>query len=244
MATLVLIHGSWHGGWCWRDVENRLRARGHRVLAPTLSGCAERYHHASESVSLQTHIDDVDKLLFFEDLSEVILVGHSYAGMVVQGVANPGNDRLKALYFLDAYVVAEGQRGYDLWTEERRQEARRSIADAFPYRKAIDVAMLGITEPTQHAWVTARLTPHPLATYDTPMSPETPAGRALPRRYVHCTAGPLAPIFGPIARSLRERGWPIELLDAPHDAMLTHPAALAQSIHDFATGLGSVASIP
>lgn len=227
MARYVLIHGSWHGAWCWRDVERRLRQAGHDVYTPTLSGCAERYHHCADKVTLSTHVRDVTDLLFFEDITDVVLVAHSYAGIVAQAVGNLSPERIASIVYLDAYIVQPGGRGYDLWTAERRAEAADSIAAGYPFRKPFTPAFLGVADQETAAWVAARLTPHPLATYDEIVPPESESARRIPRVYVQCTAGEIAPIFAPIVDSVRARGWRIEQLDAPHDAMLTHPAAVA-----------------
>ncbi len=227
MATFVLVHGSWHGGWCWRDVAAALRACGHAVFAPTLSGCAERFHHAPDRVDLDTHARDIGGLLFHEDLRDAILVAHSYAGLVAQLVMNAAPDRLASVVFLDAYLAAPGGRGFDLWTAERRQEAMQLIAAGDPYRPPLDPARLGIDDPQLAAWVRERLTPHPLATYDVVVPAESAAAARIPRLYVHCTQGPIAPTFRPVVDGVRARGWPVAELAAPHDAMLTHPEALA-----------------
>lgn len=234
MSNFLLVHGSWHGAWCWRDVEKLLRAKGHEVFAPTLSGCAERFHHASSEVNLTTHVNDVVELLFYEDLNDVILVAHSYAGMVAHGVCNAVPERIRCAVYLDAYVVPPGQKGYDLWTEERRAEARASIASGYPYRKPFDPGFLGITDPKVAEHVRARLTPHPLATYDEVLAEESPKAQSLPRIYVECTEGAIAPIFAPIVQSVRQRGWLIRSLAAPHDVMLTHPYELAGLLHEMA----------
>lgn len=237
MSTIVLLHGSWHGGWCWRDVASRLRSSGHEVFCPSLSGCAEYFHHAAADVTLDTHVDDVAGLLFYEDLRDVVLVGHSYAGIVVQALANRDASRLAGLYFLDSYVLPAGKKGFDLWPPERVAEARQAIAAGQPFRPPLDPKLLEIDDPDKLRWVAERLKPHPLGTYDVTMSVETPAAKALPRLYMQCMRGVTVPIFAPIVSWVRQQGWPLETLDAPHDAMVTHPEPLARSIHAFADGL-------
>lgn len=228
MATYVLVHGSWHGGWCWKEVARALRSAGHEVFTPTLSGCAEHFHHAAEQVTLRTHIEDIARLLFYEDLSEVVLVAHSYAGMVAQGVGHAAPERLAGVVYLDAYVVPPGSKGYDLWTEERRAEAAASIAQGYPYRKPFDPAVLGVEDARLADHVRERMTPHPLATYDEAVQAESAAAARVPRVYVACTEGPLAPIFAPIAARVAQQGWAVERMAAPHDAMLTHAADLSR----------------
>src|SRR5262245_44258791 len=104
MATFVLVHGAWHGGWCWRKLRTMLRAAGHEVYTPTLTGLGERSHLGNAAVGLATHVRDVANVLFYEDLSSVVLVGHSYGGMVIGGVAHQAPERLAHLVYLDAFV--------------------------------------------------------------------------------------------------------------------------------------------
>ena len=114
MATFVLVHGTGHGGWCWQKLAPLLRAGGSEVYTPTLTGLGDRSHLLGCGVDLTTHITDVASLLFYEDLLDVILVGHSYAGMVITGVAATVPERLRLLVYLDAYLPDEGQSELDL----------------------------------------------------------------------------------------------------------------------------------
>ena len=138
MSTYVLVHGSWHGGWCWRAVAAELRRHGDEVFTPTLSGCAERFHHASDQVGLQTHVRDITDLLFFEDLTEAVLVAHSYAGLIAQAVVERCAPRLAAVIYLDAYVLQPGQKGFDLWRAGKKRRSRSlaaiRIASRSPHR--------------------------------------------------------------------------------------------------------------
>ena len=104
--TFVLVHGAWHGGWCYRDVAAILRRDGHTVFTPTLTGLGERSHLASATVGLDTHVQDIVNVLLWEELADVVLVGHSYGGMVITGVADQAPDRIAQLVYLDAFVPA------------------------------------------------------------------------------------------------------------------------------------------
>lgn len=109
MATFVLVHGAWHGSWCWKRVRRLLQSRGHEVFTPTLTGLADRSHLASREVNLETHILDVVNLIRWEELTDIVLCGHSYAGTVITGVADRLPDRIRALVYLDAFVVENGE---------------------------------------------------------------------------------------------------------------------------------------
>ncbi|MGE0253328.1 MAG: alpha/beta hydrolase family protein [Alphaproteobacteria bacterium] len=227
MATFVLVHGSWHGGWCWRDLAPLLRRDGHEVHTPTLTGCGANVHRLSRDIDLTVHADDVVNLLFYEDLKDVILVGHSYAGLVVAAAAPRVAERLRSLVFLDAYIVPPGGRGFDLWDEARVTAARAALAGTAPWRDPLGPAALGIEDEALARWTAARMTPHPLATYETPLPADTEASAALPRLYIRCAAGPIAHLFAPVEAQVREWGWQVRSLDTGHDAMLTAPAPLA-----------------
>src|SRR5260221_7032991 len=120
MATFVLVHGAWHGSWGWKRVRKALQARGHEVFTPTLTGVGERSHLLSRHVNLDTHIDDVVNLIRWEELSDVVLCGHSYGGCVISGVADRVPDRIGALVYLDAFVLEDGQSLHDTLPPSQR----------------------------------------------------------------------------------------------------------------------------
>src|SRR5437762_1451253 len=121
MSTYILVHGAWHGSWCWKRVRKSLQARGHDVFTPTLTGVGERSHLLSPQVNLDTHIDDVVNLIQWEELSDVVLCGHSYGGAVISGVADRVPDRLRTLVYLDAFVLEDGQSLHDTLPPPQRQ---------------------------------------------------------------------------------------------------------------------------
>src|SRR5205809_2952479 len=109
MTSFVLIHGAWHGSWCWKRVRRLLQAQGHDVFTPTLTGVGERSHLLSRDVNLETHILDIVNLIRWEELSDIVLCGHSYGGCVISGVADRIPDRIRALVYLDAFVPENGE---------------------------------------------------------------------------------------------------------------------------------------
>jgi pimeloyl-ACP methyl ester carboxylesterase len=217
VATFVLVHGAWHGGWCWRDVAAALRSDGHIVHPPTLSGLAERAALAPH-VDLSTHTDELARLLAFEDVEDAVLVGHSYAGLVIAGAAARVPERLSRLVYLDAFIARPGQSMFDLLRPERRAVYEASIHDDLIPSPA--PALFGITDAAEVAWARERLTPQPVRTWTEPL-----AGAAEhPATYIRCTEGPLVPSFEGFAR--RFEGEVVEIATG-HDAMITTPAALA-----------------
>ncbi len=134
MSTYVLVHGAWHGSWCWKRVRRALQARGHEVFTPTLTGVADRLHLLSPQVDLETHITDVTNLIRWEELSDVVLCGHSYGGCVISGVADRIPDRIGALVYLDAFVPENGQSLHDTLPAEARNaqsEGARQVGEGW-----------------------------------------------------------------------------------------------------------------
>ncbi len=226
--TYVLVHGAWHGGWCWTRVAERLRARGHRVSTPTLTGLGERAHLMSPDIDLALMTADLVNHLHFEDLSGVVLVGHSFAGNAITGAADQAPGRLARLVYLDAIVPESGQAPFDALPREvvaqrLRQAEKSSGGLSIPPPPA---AAFGVTDPDDAAWLESRLTPHPLRSFTTSQSFRGPPGNGLPAAYVLCNDPVYGPLEGSRARA-RELGWPITELAAGHDAMITAPEALA-----------------
>jgi pimeloyl-ACP methyl ester carboxylesterase len=221
VATFVLVHGAWHGGWCWRDVAAELSAAGHIVLAPTSSGVAERASLAAHT-DLALHVEELAGLLWFSDRRDVVLVGHSYGGLVIAGAAARAAARVSRLVFLDAFIAGDGQSMWDLLRPERRKVYDESTHDGLIESPPPEV--FGVTE--QAAWLSDRLTGQPVQTWKQPLS--LPSEPPLPRLYVRCTQGPLTPSFSGFANRLRDTaGWEVVDFDSGHDAMITRPLDLA-----------------
>jgi pimeloyl-ACP methyl ester carboxylesterase len=235
MAVYVLVHGAWHGGWCWRRVAPRLRAAGHEVYAPTLTGLGERAHLLSPAVDLDTHAADVLGVLQYEDLRGAVLVGHSYGGMVITAVAERAAGRLARLVYLDAFLPRDGECLLDLFPPgAQAQTLARARAEGAgwylpPQRGAHPY---GVTDPADIAWVRSKFTAHPMKTMQQPVRRAAPAARALPRAFVACTA--TGWFAGSAARARAEGGWDLRELDAVHDAMVTAPQALTDVLLDLA----------
>ena len=193
MAAFVLVHGAFHGGWYWRDVFAHLRAAGHEVFAPTLTGLGERRHLASPAVDLSTHVQDVANLLEWEDLQGVVLVGHSYGGMVITGVADRLAERLAALIYLDAAVPEDGQCVLDLQAPERRESILEEVVAnggwLWPPRTA---EFYGVRDPAKQAWVDARCVPQPFSHLVRTSAPGWPARRQDRAQAVHPVHRPAA----------------------------------------------------
>jgi pimeloyl-ACP methyl ester carboxylesterase len=232
MATFVLVHGAIVGGWCWRWVTPHLRDAGHEVYAPTLTGLGERVHLASSQVDLDTHIEDVVNVLHYEDLTGVVLVGWSYGGMVVAGMADRAPERIAHLVNLDSDVPRDGDTSAPPSQIAAREELARVHGDGWrvpPEVTRAEPLLLGELPEEQRRWIAARFTPHLLKTWTRPIR-LTGAAAAIPTTYVRCTVG-----YDPTdedtqrqdERIRTEPTWRYRELAASHAAPFTAPRALA-----------------
>lgn len=231
MSTFVLVHGAWHGGWCWDRVTPMLRAAGHVVHAPTLTGLSERAHLLSPQVGLDTHAEDIVRLLDVLDLRDVVLVGHSYAGQIITAVADRRPARIARRVHLDAFVGTDGEAARDLLPETVAHHWAEAAAGPglgwlVPARS---LSVLGVTEQTDLDWLTPRLTPHPWKTYTDPLR-LTGAAANIPGVFVECTNW--MRVFRTQADRARDLGWPVHELDTGHEAMVTAPKALTDLLLD------------
>src|SRR5262245_23331662 len=166
MATFVLVHGAWHGSWCWKRVRKELQARGHDVFTPTLTGVGERSHLLSPDVNLETHIADVVNLIQWEELSEVVLCGHSYGGCVISGVVDRVPDRIAALVYLDAFVLKNGQCLLDtLPPAQKDQQLDAPSRDGEAWKVPPIPAEVFNVNAGDREWVNRQCTVQPLATF-------------------------------------------------------------------------------
>jgi pimeloyl-ACP methyl ester carboxylesterase len=222
--TFVLVHGAWHGGWCWNKLVPLLQALGHRAIPVTLTGLGDRAHLIDPSVDLRTHVTDVVSTLEMEDLHDVVLVGHSYGGMVICGAAERASKRIRRLVYLDALVPKHGQSAFDLnsvqFREKREQEAKQT-GDGYKIAPMIDI--LGITDAKDLAWVRARLRPQPIETFRQPVDAPAFAAR-VPSTFILCKQFG----FADTAERCRRGGWPVLEVDCGHDAMIVKPRELSE----------------
>ncbi len=215
-ATFVLVHGAWHGGWCWRRVVDRLTARGHYVVAPTLSGAGERSHLTPDSISLTTQIDDVIGEIKWKDLDGIVLVGHSYAGMVITGVAEQLRDRVASIVYLDAFMPADGQSLFDL---VHASPPSGPVAPPHP-------AAYFHVNSADSAWVESKLTPHPIRCFSEKLK-VTGAYQNIPQKtYIRAPLFKNGAFDNSLAQCRADRSWKTETVTCGHDVMIDQPAQL------------------
>lgn len=238
VSSIVLVHGAWHGAWCWQRVLPALRTAGLNAHAVTLSGVGERAHLLGAVTGLATHIADVLGLIRSEELRDVVLVGHSYGGMVITGVADvlqreqPG--LLRHLVYIDAVVPQPGESWSSTHTPEavagRLAAAQASGIQAIP---APDASVFGL-EGADRDWVNRRQTPQPVVVYQDPLPFDATRVGALPRTFIDCSQPALPTIAVSRQRVRQEPGWRVRELATGHDPMVSQPGPLVQMLLDAA----------
>lgn len=229
--TMLLVHGAWYGGWCWRKLQPLLTAAGCDVHAPTLTGLGERAHLAGREggrdITLQTHVQDLQAVMQMHDLRDVVLVGHSYGGVVISLLAERERARIRQLVYLDAFVPESGQRVVEYLLPLERRQAIVTRGTQTGFVPPVPATALGVTDADDLAWVNARVVPQPFATFNEAVALANPAGAGLPRAYIACVE-PASGSFGQFAAKVRnDPSWRYEELRTGHNAMVTAPQRLA-----------------
>lgn len=232
MAIYVLVHGGGHGGWCYQPLARILRARGHEVYTPTMTGLGERQHLLSPQIGLDMHITDIVKVLEFEDLRNVILAGHSYGGTVIIGVADRAANRIGHLVFLDAPIPKNGESLADAagppMLATRIQGRVVDGVELVLYPTPEVLGAYGVTQPVQLAWMTPKLTPHPWKCFEQKLILRNElAMRKIPQTHIVCSTRLVSWNCAEIEAASDGRVWEI---DTGHDLMITEPEAIAEML--------------
>ena len=220
----LLIHGAWHGGWVWNEISEILNYQGYSVSTPTLTGLGEKKHLLSSKITIDTFIEDVVNHIIFENLNNIILVGHSFAGSVISGVADRLKDRIQKLIYFDAVILKDGQKPFDIAPKELVKQ-RIELAKRFGNGISIPAPSadaFGVFDVKKSLLLEEKLTPHPLSTYQSKLTIKNEIGNGIPLFYIFCND----PVYKSLESSrevVRKLKWPIFELNAGHDAMLTHP---------------------
>lgn len=233
--TFVLVHGSWLGGWCWRRVADFLHSAGHLVFTPTMTGVGERAHLLNAGITLDTWVRDVTMLIEAEELNDVVLVGHSFGGRVVTGVADRIKERVRQVIFLDSALALSGQSLLDQLSPAARA-ARVASAQStgglgIPPPSALS---LGVLDPADQAWVDRRMTPQPFGTNANGIAYTGPIGNGLPVTFVAFTDPVYPASERAVAFAKSQKGWALEELATGHMAMISAAAPLAKLINRLA----------
>ena len=225
-TRFVLVHGAWHGGWCWRRVADELTAKGHKVFAPTLSGLCERSHLLGDSVNLTTHVNDIANEIRWKDLEDIVLVGHSYGGMVITGVAEQVLANIASIVYLDAFLPNDGQSVADIVGDQTPALTAPGIA-------ALPAAAFNVNS-ADAAWVDGKMTPQPVATFTERLRVSGAFARVRRKAFIGVTIGE-SPFFQAVAdRYAANSDWRVRTIDCGHDAMIDKPKELAAMLEELA----------
>jgi pimeloyl-ACP methyl ester carboxylesterase len=244
MATFVLVHPAWLGGWCWKKVSSLLQSDGHAVYTPTLTGLGERAHLAAPTVGLNVHIEDVVQTFTFEELNDVIIVGNSSAGTVITGVADRVPERIDQVVYLDAFVPENGQSTRDLIAPERRlvmdglveSEGDGWLLPRFaeaPWDQFVPTAWEVTGDDLR--WFLQRLRPTPFRHFTEPIHLADPGAQGPPRVYVRCTRNAPHPGFDHFAEAAQSKpGWTRRDMPTAHLPYITEPEELTSLLVEIA----------
>src|SRR5215510_3858534 len=231
--TFVLVHGAWHGGWCWRRVADLLQKRGHKVFTPTMTGLGERSHLIDGKVNLATHVGDIVNVIKWESLNGIVLVGHSYGGFIISGVAEEMREAIGSIVFLDAFVPENS----DNLAAKASQPVRESIAAAVEkgetVMKPVSAAVFRVNEKDR-GWVDAICPPHPLATLTDKITITGARDRLAKKAYIRAKGYPSVPFDGAQERLKADAAWRVYELPCGHDAMVDMPDRLTEILLEVA----------
>lgn len=233
MSVYLLVHGAWHSGECWERVVPSLVSAGHRVFNPSLTGYGDKAHLLSPEVGLHTHVDDIVRLIIEEDLTDVILVGHSYAGLVISSTANQVPDRIAGLVYLDAMVPEDGESAADAQPATRALIDRAVESDVWRIPPLPELpppfGLFGVTDPADIAWLRTMLSDQPVRCLQQPVQLDNPAVDTIPRTHIHCAVKPEGITRRPVP-AIQPNGAPAQVWDLPtgHDCMITMPEELSE----------------
>jgi len=238
VATFLVAHGAWSAGWAWKRMRPLMRARGHEIFTPTYTGMGERSHLGHKDIDLETHIADILGVLEAEELRDLILVGHSYGGMVATGVADRAPGRIARLVYLDAFAPRDGQSLLDLQSEENRQRVRDGAAQEGDGWRIPPSVPPPDTSAADLAWISAHRMPQPIRTFEQKLK-LTGAVERLPRTYIYCRISRPGDVFRQFRdRASKEKGWTCIDIEASHSPNITAPEALAAILDGIASQRG------
>jgi len=231
--AFVLVHGDWQGGWGWRRVAERLRAHGNNVFTPTLTGLGERAHQLHPGINLSLHIADVIGVIKFEQLNDIVLVGHSYGGCVISGVAEAAPDAIRSIVFLDAFIPDNGDATLDLVQPAVQEVIRGALARGDTTIPVRDAAAFRVNEKDR-AWVDLLSGPQPIGTMTEKIKLTGARERIAKKTYIRASGYPNVSFDKAYARVKNDPGWLTYEVPCGHDVMIDEPGRLTEILLEVA----------
>ncbi|MFT4649850.1 MAG: pimeloyl-ACP methyl ester carboxylesterase [Flavobacteriales bacterium] len=237
--NFVLVHGTWHGGWVWTEVAALLRAQGHKVITPTCTGCGDRVHLSTSAVGLDTHISDIENSIKWAEMDNIVLVGHSFSGITITGVADKLKDRIQQIIFFDAIVPRPGRMSgvvkdpktgeYPTWWQERKKKFldgyKMVLWEDYPVEMLVSAGY-----KKQIARLKKLITTHPAKQWTDELALKNGGWEGLPRAFIHCAGQKYKLTSEKMIGPARGPGWNFISLNIPRDGMLTHPKLVASQL--------------
>ncbi|MES3000880.1 MAG: alpha/beta hydrolase [Pseudomonadota bacterium] len=232
--TFVLVHGAWHGGWCWRRTTDILRKAGHRAFTPTLTGLGERSHLLSKDINLATHVADVVDLIKWERLQDVVLVGHSYAGQVINDVAHALGPTISSIVFLDAFVPENGESTAQSGPQTVRDRLAKAKADGVLGTQPPPASFFKVADPKDREWIDSLCTPQPVQCSLDGTQPSAARERSARKTYIRAKGWDLPTYDAALLRAKANPTWKTYEVPCGHEVMIEMPARLAEILIEVA----------
>ena len=230
--TFVLVHGAWHGGWCWRRVADLLTKAGHRVFTPTLTGLGERSHLLRADIGLSTHVADIVNVLTWERLSDVVLCGHSYGGFVISGVVEKMSDAITSIVFIDAFVPENNDTVMTCASPTTRERLNEVVIRGEPIMGPIPAAVFQVNEKDR-AWVDELCTPQPVATFSEQILLTGARERIAKKLYIRASGYESSSFDATLAKVRGRPAWRVVEMACGHDIMVDMPEGLAKILMEW-----------
>lgn len=227
--TFVLVHGAWHGGWCWRRISDLLEMKGQKVFCPTLTGLGERSHLISKEVNVSTHVSDVTNVVRWENLQDVILVGHSYGGSVISGVAERIADKISSIVFLDAFVPEDGESIVEKASANTKDVINAAMERGDASIKSPLASAFGVEEKDR-AWVDSKITPQPIATFTEKVAYTGAREKIAKKFYMRATAYKSPTFDANLDKAKKDSSWITHEFSCGHDVMVIQPDNLVAQL--------------
>ena len=232
--TFLFVHGAWHGGWCWKDTEKALRELGHETHAPTLSGLGELSHLAHPDITPDSHVEDILAVIKWRELDNIVLVGHSYGGLIVTGVASKVPEKIKSLVYLDAFAPEVSGKSIFADANPERMAAFEAEAANGNFLVEPDLFDAWTDDPVKKEWLKSMCTPHPIGSFRFGVTLSGRQSEVESRHYIVCSRNSPSPFQNEFQRVKAQPGWQTQEIAAKHDAMVEAPQVLATMLHKIA----------
>jgi len=226
-TTFLFVHGAWHGGWCWKATERALQAMGHETHAPTLTGLGERLHLAHEGITPDSHVEDILAVIKWRELEDIVLVGHSYGGLIISGVAAKIPEKIKSLVYLDAFSPEVSGRSIFADANPERMAAFEAQLSDGGFMIAPDLFDAWTDDPEKREWLKSMCTPHPIGSFRQGVTLTDRRYEISDRHFIVCSRNTPSPFQAEYDRVRELDGWATHEIATKHDAMVEKPAELA-----------------